>query len=99
MKAKDTVMKERGVDYDANCGMMIACDILPRYIMGEALESCYTELHKIIEGFVESERGAQAEISFKAGYEAHKKELEKTIKFMGLGNEDWKHILKELRAK
>ncbi len=69
MEAKDTVMKERGVDYDANCGQMIACDILPKYVIGSnQRESCYLEISKVIEEFVESERKAQAEIYFKAGY-------------------------------
>ena len=67
MEAKDTVMKERGADYDANCGQSICCDILPKYI-NDIEGKCYTEISIALEEFVESERKIQAEISFKLGY-------------------------------
>ena len=67
MKASETAMKERGPEYDANCGQEICCAILPKYVAGEALESCYIEISKVIEDFVNEERKAQAEISFKEG--------------------------------
>jgi len=65
MEAKDTVMTERGSDYDADCGQIIACDILPKYIAD--VEACYLKISTVVEEFVEAERKAQAEISFKAG--------------------------------
>ena len=67
MEAKDTVMPERGSEYDDECGQEIACDILPKYISGELLETCYLEVSRAIERFVELERQAQADISFQAG--------------------------------
>ena len=72
MEAKDTVMKERGADYDANCGQSICCDILPKYI-NDIEGKCYTEISIALEEFVESERKTQAEISFKAGQEEERR--------------------------
>jgi len=67
MEAKDTVMMERGAEYDANCGQVICCDILPKYISPDPEAKCYIEISTIIEEFVESEREVQAEISFPLG--------------------------------
>ena len=78
MEAKDTVLKERGSDYDANCGQMIACDILPKYIK-DSVVSCYTELSEIIEGFVESERREQAEITWPV---AEKEGMRKVVEWI-----------------
>ncbi len=64
MIAKDTVMLERGPEYDANCGQEIYCHILPKYVAKEDHESCYTEVQKVIREFVESERKAQAETTW-----------------------------------
>jgi len=79
MGAKDTVMMERGVEYDANCGQTICCDILPKY-MSDPESKCYMEISTVIEEFVESEREVQSDISFKAGVYAGRKEVIEWVK-------------------
>jgi len=89
MEAKDTVMKERGVDYDANCGQMIACDILPKYIDAtKDIEACYIEISVAIDEFVESERKAQAEISFKMGYNQGVEDFTECAKYIEKGRRE-----------
>jgi len=57
-----------GADYDANCGQLICCDILPQYLKSN-IEDCYIEISKVIEEFVDSQVQAQweADIKFYGG--------------------------------
>lgn len=78
MKAEDTVMLERGVDYDTSCGQEMVCDILPKYVNGEQIDECYYEISNLIDKFVCSERKQQAEISFKVGIKEVVGKIKKT---------------------
>ena len=55
------LLTERGSEYDANCGQMICCDILPEYVSKDKIEECYLQISSCVEEFAQEERNAQLE--------------------------------------